>query len=145
MSETQKILLVEDNPDDIELTLRAFSKQGIVNQIDVAQDGQEALDYLFCKGRFASRNGKPLPSLVLLDLNLPRLDGIEVLKQLRAVKETRFIPVTILTTSQEEQDLLMSYELGANSYIRKPVDFHQFAEAVKQLGFYWLLLNKRPY
>ncbi|MBK1877062.1 response regulator [Pelagicoccus mobilis] len=145
MSEQGRILLVEDNPDDVELTLRAFKKQGLVNQIDVVNDGQDALDYLFRKGRFAGKVTSPLPSLVLLDLNLPRVDGIEVLKQIRSERKTRCVPVTILTTSREEEDLSMSYELGANSYIRKPVDFHQFTEAVKQLGFYWLLLNERPF
>ncbi len=145
MNTPGRILLVEDNEDDIELSLRAFKKQGFVNVIDVVRDGKEALDYLFAQEAYAERANEPLPALILLDLNLPKIDGIEVLRQMREREETRFVPVTILTTSQEEQDLIRSYQLGANSYIRKPVDFSQFVEAVKQLGFYWLLLNERPY
>lgn len=137
------ILLVEDNADDEALTLRALRKNNILNEVVVARDGVEALDYLFCTGAYAAR--PPVnPQLVLLDLKLPRLDGLEVLRQLRAHPRTRLQPVVILTTSNEERDILAGYELGANSYIRKPVDFQQFIEAVRQLGLYWLVLNVPP-
>ncbi|PHV10684.1 response regulator [Chitinimonas sp. BJB300] len=136
------ILLVEDNPDDEALTLRAFGKNGIQNPIFVTRDGQEAVDYLFARGSHASRNAEDLPVLILLDIKLPKLNGIEVLRQIRANEATKLIPVVVLTTSKEEDDLVKSYSLGANSYIRKPVDFMQFMEVVKQVGIYWLMLNE---
>lgn len=136
------ILLVEDNPDDVDLTLRALKKGNIVNEVVVARDGVEALDYLFGTGIHAGRDLDLMPALVLLDLKLPKIDGLEVLRRLRADTRTKFLPVVVLTSSKEEQDLLNSYELAANSYIRKPIDFLQFTDAVKQLELYWLLLNE---
>lgn len=136
------ILLVEDNPDDEALTLRALKKNNIQNDVVVARDGVEALDYLFGTGMYAGRDVSMLPSVALLDLKLPKIDGLEVLKRVRANEQTKFLPVVILTSSKEEQDLINGYRLGANSYIRKPVDFSQFIEAVRQLGLYWLLLNE---
>lgn len=136
------ILLVEDNPDDEELTLRALKKNNIVNDVAVVRDGAEALDYLFCAGRYASRNSSDLPQIVLLDLNLPKMGGLEVLRRIRENEKTRLLPVVILTSSKEEQDLIQGYSLGANSYVRKPVDFNQFVDAVRQLGLYWLVLNE---
>jgi two-component system, response regulator len=138
------ILLVEDNPDDVTLTERALKKSHILNKLVVAKDGVEALDYLFGKGQWAKRDPDDLPQLVLLDLKLPKIDGLEVLKQIRANPHSRLLPVVILTSSREEKDLIDGYSLGANSYIRKPVNFNQFAEAVRQLGLYWLLLNEAP-
>lgn len=138
-----EILLVEDNPDDVDLTLRAFRKSNIANEVVVVQDGVEALEYLFGTGRYAGRDVDALPQVVLLDLKLPRLDGLEVLERLRADARTRLLPVVILTSSTEERDLVKGYSLGANSYVRKPVDFEQFADSVKQLGLYWLVLNQR--
>mgnify|MGYP001589476577 CR=1 FL=1 len=137
------ILLVEDNPDDVELTLRAFRQNNILNEVDVARDGQEALDYLFSEGAHAARAPGAL-AVVLLDLILPKIGGLEVLRRVRADARTSAQPVVILTSSKEEQDLINSYRLGANSYIRKPVDFNQFIEAVRQLGLYWLALNQPP-
>jgi two-component system response regulator len=138
-----EILLVEDNPDDVELTMRAFRKSNIANEIVVARDGVEALDYLFSSG---AQTGRPptLPQVVLLDLKMPRVDGLHVLERIRAHPRTRLLPVVILTSSIEEKDLLNTYSRGANSYIRKPVDFQEFVEAVRQLGLYWLLLNQPP-
>lgn len=140
----KKILLIEDNPDDEALTLRAFNKNNIMNDVVVAHDGVEALDYLFARGPHAGRDVRDLPALTLLDLKLPKVDGLEVLKQVRANPLTQTLPVVILTSSKEEQDLMNGYRLGANSYIRKPVDFGKFIEAVRQLGLYWLVLNETP-
>ena len=138
------ILLVEDNPDDEALTLRALTRNGIRHQVQVAHDGVEALNYLFGRGEHRDRDTSRLPTVTLLDLKLPRVDGLEVLRQVRAHDRTRFLPVVILTSSREEQDLVEGYSLGVNSYIRKPVDFTQFTEAVRQLGAYWLTLNEDP-
>jgi two-component system response regulator len=138
------ILLVEDNPSDIALTERALKKNNITNRLVVAHDGQEGLDYLFGEGAWAAREDLTLPVLVLLDLKLPRLDGLEVLRQIRADPRTHRVPVVILTSSREEQDIAAGYDLGVNSYIRKPVDFHQFAEVIRQLGLYWLVINEAP-
>ncbi|MDD2764798.1 MAG: response regulator [Opitutaceae bacterium] len=138
------ILLVEDNPDDVKLTLRALKKSNIANAVVTAGDGAEALDYLFATGIHAGRDPRAQPAVVLLDLKLPKIDGLEVLRRLRADPRTRRLPVVVLTSSREEQDVVASYDLGANSYIRKPVDFDQFIEAVRQLGLYWLLLNEPP-
>ncbi|MCW9058592.1 MAG: response regulator [Gammaproteobacteria bacterium] len=143
--DNRSILLIEDNPDDEALTLRALQKNNILNKVVVARDGAEALDYLFCRGAYAQRDPLDLPELVLLDLKLPKVDGLEVLKQLRAAQETRRLPVVILTSSNEQRDIVAGYDLGANSYIRKPVDFTQFTEAVRQLGVYWLVLNVPPH
>jgi two-component system, response regulator len=138
------ILLVEDNADDEELTVRALKKNNVTNELVVARDGVEALDFLFGTGTYAGRDTSVLPGLVLLDLKLPKIDGLGVLRRIRTNERTRLMPVTVLTSSKEEQDMIKSYDLGANSYIRKPVDFNQFAEAVRQLGMYWLLLNEVP-
>jgi len=138
------ILLVEDNPDDVELTKRALKIHNIANEVIVARDGVEALDYLFATGAYAGRDTTVTPQLVLLDLKLPKVDGLEVLRRLRTDERTMFLPVVILTSSKEEQDLVNGYKLHANSYIRKPVDFNQFSEAVRQLGLYWLVLNEPP-
>ncbi len=138
------ILLVEDNPDDIELTLHALRKNNILNEVLVAKDGVEALDLLFAKGKYESRGIYNMPHVILLDLKLPKVDGLEVLRKIRTHELTKLLPVVILTSSSEEQDLVTSYELGANSYIRKPVDFNKFIEAVRQLGLYWLVLNEPP-
>jgi CheY-like chemotaxis protein len=138
------ILLVEDNPDDEALAIRALKRHHIGNEIVVAHDGVEALDYLFCTGMYADRDITNKPSVVLLDLKLPRIDGLEVLRRVREDPRTKFLPVVVLTTSSEEADLLNSYSLGCNSYICKPVDFVQFSEAIRQLGMYWLLMNEPP-
>ena len=143
MSE-QVILLVEDNESDEELTLRALRRHQISNPVVVARDGAEALDYLFGRGAHAARDMRALPQVVLLDLNLPKLSGIDVLRAIRADERTRLLPVVILTSSKEDNDLVSGYAYGANSYIVKPVDFNQFAEAVRQLGLYWLVLNQSP-
>jgi len=142
--EDKNILLVEDNPDDEALTLRALKKNNIMNEVVVARDGVEALDYLFCRGGHAGRDAQMQPALILLDLKLPKVDGLDVLREIRANLSTQLLRVVILTSSREEQDLINGYRLGANSYIRKPVDFGQFMEAVRQLGLYWLVLNETP-
>lgn len=136
------ILLVEDNADDEALTLRALNKNKIANQIVVVRDGAEALDYLFCTGPYADRDPLDLPQVTLLDLKLPKVDGLDVLRRIRENARTRFLPVVILTSSKEEQDLVNAYAGGANSYVRKPVDFTQFVESIRQLGLYWLVLNE---
>ena len=138
------ILLVEDNPDDVELTLRAFKKNKIANDVIVARDGVEALDYLFGIGAYTGRDTTKTPRIILLDLKLPKLDGLQVLERLRSDKRTAFVPVVILTSSKEEHDLVSGYKTGANSYVRKPVDFNEFVEAVRQIGLYWLLINEAP-
>jgi two-component system, response regulator len=140
----QTILLVEDNSDDEELTRIAFAEAKVANRLEVVRDGQEALDYLFAEGPHAERDVRDLPQLVLLDLKLPKIDGLEVLRRLRADDRTALLPVVILTSSTEEQDLLRGYRNGANSYVRKPVDFGEFVEAVRSLGLYWLVLNHTP-
>jgi len=136
------ILLVEDNPRDEALTLRALKKSNIVNDVVVTRDGVEALDYLLCTGAYADRETTLMPQLVLLDLKLPKVNGLEVLRKIRAEERTRRLPVVVFTSSSEEEDMIKSYDLGANSYVRKPVDFEQFLEATKQLGLYWLVLNE---
>jgi len=138
------ILLVEDNPDDVMLTTRALKKNNILNEVVVARDGMQALDYLFAEGEHAGRDPDHQPEVILLDLKLPKIDGLEVLKRIKSDGRTKLLPVVVLTTSNEDQDLISSYELGANSYIRKPVDFDQFIKAVGQLGLYWLVLNEAP-
>ena len=138
----QVILLVEDNPDDAKLTLRAFKRSHVMNDIVVARDGVEALDFLFARNAYSDRAAAPLPALVILDLKLPRLDGLGVLKAIRAEERTRLLPVVVLTSSKEDQDLIASYSLGANSYVRKPVDFSEFLKAVRVLGIYWLMMNQ---
>jgi len=139
------ILLVEDNPDDVELTLRAFRKNNIANDIVIARDGAEALEYLFGNGVHADRDANDMPRIILLDLKMPKVDGLQVLERLRADERTRLTPVVILTSSKEEQDLVSGYKSGANSYVRKPVDFNEFTEAVRQIGLYWLLINETPH
>jgi len=139
------ILLVEDNLDDVDLTLRAFRKSLIANEVVVARDGAEAMDYLAATGLYAGRNVDELPQVVLLDLHLPKVSGLDVLRAIRAEPKTKLLPVVILTSSAEESDILESYGLGANSYIRKPVDFEQFLDAARQLGLYWLVLNQSPF
>ena len=140
----KSILLVEDNPDDVELTMMALKENNIANRIDVVTDGAEALDYLFCTGKYEGRDKNATPAVILLDLRLPKLDGLEVLKRIREDERTSLLPVVILTSSKEERDIVNGYELGANSYIQKPVDFSQFTEAVKVLGLYWLVMNEPP-
>ncbi|MBI5000542.1 MAG: response regulator [Euryarchaeota archaeon] len=141
MNKPRKILLVDDNPDDVKLTKMALTKSNIANDIDVARNGVEAIEYLFGK----RRNGNNLPAVVLLDLKMPKVDGLEVLKRIRGEERTKLLPVVVLTTSTEERDIIESYELGCNSYVCKPVDFNNFAEAVKQLGLYWLVINEIPF
>lgn len=144
MNISKSILLVEDNPQDEKLILRALRKVNLANQVDVVRDGQQALDYLFREGEFSARAGEDLPAVVLLDIGLPRISGLEVLKRLRNDERTRLQPVVILTSSDEERDRLASYEDGANSFVRKPLDFTEFAETVARLGIYWLAVNKPP-
>ncbi|MGH7438377.1 MAG: response regulator [Polyangiaceae bacterium] len=144
MTVNKVILLVEDNDDDVALTLRAFGKSGVSNEVVVVRDGVQALDYLFGTGEYAEHGPHELPQVVLLDLKLPRVDGLEVLRKIRSEERTRRLPVVVLTSSNEQRDLVDSYNFGANSYVRKPVDFAQFLEAARQLGLYWLVLNQRP-
>jgi len=139
-----EILLVEDNLKDVELTLSALRKENLSNHIQVVRDGEEALEFLFCRGAFSNRTFDHPPKLIILDLKLPKIDGLEVLRTIKLDDRTRAIPVTILTSSKEDRDLVESYELGVNSYIQKPVDFDQFRETVKQLGLYWLVVNQPP-
>ena len=140
----QTILLVEDSSSDEELTLRALRKSNVANRVVVTRDGAEALDYLFARGAFADRDPRDVPQLVLLDLNLPKIGGLEVLRRIRADERTKLLPVVILTSSSEDKDLLVGYTSGANSYVVKPVDFTQFADAVRQLGMFWLVINQPP-
>lgn len=142
MRRSGTILLVEDNPDDVELTRRAFERSNVVNRIVTARDGEEALEYLFATGRYASRDTEENPDVVLLDLKLPKVDGLDVLKRMRADARTRRLPVVVLTSSNEESDIMQSYDLGANSFVRKPVDFAHFVKAAGQLGVYWLSMNE---
>ena len=144
MAEERLILLVEDNDDDAQLTLRALKLNHVANRVDVVRDGAEALDYLFCRGAYSVRDPRVLPQVVLLDLKLPKVTGMEVLEQIRREPRTKWLPVVILTSSTGESDLARCYDLGANSYIRKPVDFTRFMEAVNSLGLYWLTLNEKP-
>jgi CheY-like chemotaxis protein len=141
---TVEILLVEDNPNDVELALHALKKNNIANRIEVVRDGAEALEFIFCTGAYAQRSINNVPKVILLDLKLPKVDGLEVLRQIKADPRTRAIPVVALTSSREDRDIVESYNLGVNSYIVKPVDFEQFTEAVRTLGLYWLLLNQPP-
>lgn len=138
------ILLVEDNPDDEALTMRALIKNNVGNTVHVVRDGAEALDFLFCTGTYADRDPNDMPQLILLDIKLPKIDGLEVLRRIRRDKRTQLLPVVILTSSKEEQDLIEAYQGGANSYVRKPVDFTEFAKSIQQLGMYWLVLNQIP-
>jgi two-component system response regulator len=139
-----EILLVEDSSDDIELTLHALQDNNLANRIHVVRDGKEALDFLFCEGAYAERHLEDTPKLVMLDLKMPRVDGLEVLRRVKSDPRTRTIPVVVLTSSEEERDIVESYRLGVNSYVTKPVDFDRFTEAVRQLGLYWMLFNRRP-
>lgn len=141
---SQMILLVEDNLSDEKLTVRALKKSGVKNDLVVVRDGAEALDYLFGTGPYATAEARPLPVLILLDLNLPRIDGLEVLRRIRADERTRLLPIVILTSSKEAEDVLRGYSLGANAYVRKPVDFAEFAVAAQSIGLFWLLLNQPP-
>ncbi len=141
---TKPILLVEDTPDDAELTIMSLKRSGLLNEVVLAEDGVEALDYLFGEGRYARRNSQETPALILLDIKMPRLDGIEVLQRLRADERTRLLPVVMLTTSTEDTDLARAYEAGANAYVRKPVSLVEFQEAVRQLGLFWILTNEPP-
>ena len=138
------ILLIEDNQDDIALTLRAFNKCNIKNKVNIIEDGQDALDYIACRGAYEGKDPHDLPTVILLDINLPKVNGFEILKAIRENDTTKFLPVVILTSSKEEPDILKGYSLGANSYIRKPVDFQNFFEAVQALGLYWLIINEPP-
>jgi two-component system response regulator len=144
MIEQVDILIVEDDADDMTFALRALQREHLANRIFLARDGEQALDFLFCRGDYAGRSADTLPKLVLLDLKLPRVNGIEILKQIKGDPRTRAVPVVILTSSKEERDLIASYHLGANSYIQKPVDFEQFRETIKTLGMYWLVVNQVP-
>ena len=142
---TIEILLVEDSPEDVEVTLRAFKKKNLTNKVHVVEDGEQALDYIFAIGKYGDRDISVKPKVILLDLKLPKVDGLEVLRKIRGDDRTKFIPVVVLTSSQEEKDIMESYKLGVNSYITKPVDFNKFMDTVSELGLYWLLLNKPPF
>lgn len=144
MSKNKVILMVEDNPDDEKLTLLALRKNNIANEIVVVRNGVDALDYLFAAGRYAGRDRSQIPAVMLLDIHLPKIDGLEVLRRVREDEQLRRLPVVMLTSSKEEKDIVDSYNLGANSYVRKPVDFDEFSDAVRQLGLYWLILNENP-
>ena len=144
ISNAVEILLVEDNPNDVELTLHALQRHNLANRIHVVRDGEEALDFLFCRGAYQSRDSGLGPKVILLDLKLPKVDGLEVLRQIRGDERTRLLPVVVMTSSRQERDIAESYKLGINSYVVKPVDFQQFSEAVRQIGCYWLLLNQPP-
>ncbi len=144
MAKSVEILLVEDNPDDVELTLRVLRSHHLANHVQVLRDGAEALDFIFCRGAYAERDINDHPKVILLDLKLPKVDGLEVLAAIKGDKRTKFIPIVILTSSKEERDVVDSYQSGVNSYISKPVEFEQFVTAIQQLGFYWLLLNRLP-
>lgn len=144
LDQSIEILLVEDNPNDVELTLHAFQKHKLTNRVQVVEDGAEALDFIFCQGSYASRRISDCPRVVLLDLKLPKVNGLEVLRKMKGDPRTRSIPVVVLTSSSEERDVVDSYQLGVNSYIRKPIDFDQFMSAMSTLGLYWLLLNEPP-
>ena len=139
-----EILLVEDNPSDLELAMHALQRYNLANNIEIKRDGAEALDFIFCRGRYSQRDIEKRPKIILLDLKLPKIDGLEVLKKIKSDEQTRHIPVVVMTSSNQERDIVESYELGVNSYIVKPVDFEQFADAVRTIGFYWLLLNEPP-
>ena len=139
-----EILLVEDNPNDVELTLRGLKKSNLANKVFVVRDGEEALEYIFTTGSYSERNINHIPKLILLDLKLPKVDGLEVLRQVKSDERTKMIPVVVLTTSKEEKDIMESYKLGVNSYITKPVNFDKFVSSVRDIGFYWLLLNEAP-
>jgi two-component system, response regulator len=144
MSEDVEILLVEDNPKDVELTLHALRREKLANSVEVARDGEEALDFIFCRGKYASRTRQNQPRLVLLDLKLPKVDGLEVLRELKNNAGTQAIPVVILTSSTEEKDMVRGYKLGVNAYIQKPVDFEQFRQMIKEVGLFWLVVNQAP-
>lgn len=140
-----EILIVEDNPNDAEMALRAFKKNNLTDKVFVVNDGQQAIDFVFAKGEFSNRDKRSQPKIILLDLQLPNIDGLEVLKTIRSNPETKFIPIIILTSSKEESDIIKSYQLGVNSYIVKPVDFSKFVDAMHNLGLYWLMLNQHPH
>lgn len=144
MSEPIEILLVEDNPNDLELTLHALERHNLANKIHVVRDGEEALDFLFCRGRFAERKIDSPPKVVLLDLKLPKVDGLEVLRALKGDSRTRAIPIVVMTSSKQQRDLVDSYQLGVNSYIQKPINFSEFQEVIRHLGYYWLAINQPP-